>query len=61
VQHLAKAPVDELVGSHHLAGEVARKEEHRDHDAPQHVADHDLQEAEVSGERDAWNRDDGER
>ena len=47
----AEAAVDELVGGEHLAGEVARQEECRHDDAAEHVADDDLQEAEVAARR----------
>ena len=60
VQEGAEALVDELVGGEHLAGEVARQKERGDDDAAEHVADDDLQEAEVAGEGDAGDGDDGE-
>ncbi len=60
VQRGAEAAVDELVRGEHLAGEVARKEEGGDDDAAEHVTDDDLQKAEVAGERDAGDGDDGE-
>jgi hypothetical protein len=57
---VAETLVDELVGGQHLAAKVARQEEHRNHDAAEHVSDHDLQKAEVAGEGDAGHGDDGE-
>ena len=60
VQSGAEALVDELVGGEHLALKVVGQEDQRDDDAAEHVADDDLQEAEVAGERDAGDADDGE-
>ena len=60
VERAAEAAVDELVGGEHLAVEVFRQEEHGDDDAAEHVADDDLQEAEVAGEGEAGDADDGE-
>ena len=40
--------------------EVARQEERGDDDAAEHVADDDLEEAEVAGEGQAGDGDDGE-
>ena len=60
VERGAEAAVDELVGGEHLAVEVARQEEGGDDDAAEHVAEDDLQEAEVAGEGDAGDADDGE-
>ena len=60
VQRGAEAAVDELVGGEHLALEVARQEERCDDDAAEHVADDDLEEAEVAGEGHAGDGDDGE-
>ncbi len=56
----AEAAVDELVGGEHLAAEVAREKERGDDDAAEHVAEDDLEEAEVAGEGDAGDGDDGE-
>ena len=50
-----------MVGGQHFAAEVTREEEQRDDDAAEHVAEHDLQEAEVAGEGYAGDGDDGER
>ena len=61
MQSVAEALIDQLIGGQHLACEVARQEERCNDDATDHVAEDDLQEAEVSGEGDAWYGDDGER
>jgi hypothetical protein len=61
VERLAEAAIDELIGGEHLALEVLGQEEHGDDDAAEHVADDDLQEAEVAGEGEAGRADDGER
>ena len=60
VQRSAEAAVDELVGGEHLAGEVARQEERCHDNAAEHVADNDLEEAEVAREGDAGDGDDRE-
>ncbi len=61
MKRAAEAPVDELVGGEHLALKVAREKEHGDDDTSDHVADDDLQEAEVAGEGYSGDADDGER
>ena len=61
VEGMAEAVVDQLIGRHHLALEVLRKEDRRHNDAPDHVSEDHLQEAEVPREGDARDRDDGER
>ena len=61
VERVAEAAVDELVGGEHLALEVVGQEESGDDDAAEHVADDDLEEAEVAGEGEAGRADDGER
>ena len=60
VERVAEAAVDELIGGQHLALEVFWQEERGDDDAAEHVADDDLQEAEVAGEGEAGRADDGE-
>jgi hypothetical protein len=60
VQAASEAPVNELVGGEHLALEVAGQKERGDYDASEHVADDDLEEAEVAGEGHAGDADDGE-
>ncbi len=60
VEGRAEAAVDELVGGEHLAVEVFGEKEDGDDDAAEHVADDDLEEAEVSGEGYAGDGDDGE-
>src|ERR1700682_3879370 len=49
-----------LVGGEHLSLKVPRQEDQRDDDAANHVAEDDLQEAEVSCIGDAGDGDDGE-
>ena len=60
VERAAEAAVDELIGGEHFAVEVSRQEEQGDDDAAAHVAEDDLQEAEVAGEGEAGRADDGE-
>ncbi len=50
----------QFVGGEHFAAEVLRKEEHRDHDASQQVAEDDLEEAEVAAEGQGRRADNGE-
>ena len=56
----AEAAVDELVGGEELALEVFGKKEKGDDDAANHVAHDQLEEAEVAGEGEAGDGDDGE-
>ena len=60
VQRVAEAPVDELVGGEHLSLEVFGQEDDGNDDATDHVADDELEEAEISTEGQAGNGDDGE-
>ncbi len=61
VQGVAEAAVDQLIGGQHLPLKVFGQEERGHHDATEHIADDDLQEAEVAGECQPRCADDGER
>src|SRR5438105_2697037 len=61
MQGRSEAAADKLIGRKQLAMKVAWKEQDADDQTPDHVTQHKLQEAEVRGERDAGNRDDGQR
>ena len=61
MQRRPEALIDELVGCQHVPAKVLRQKKHGDDDAPDHVAEDDLQEAHVSREGHAGNRDDRER
>ena len=61
VQKRTETAVDELIGREHIPGEIAGQKQSGDHDAPEEVAEHDLQEAEVARKGNAGNGDDGKR
>ncbi len=57
---VTEAAIDELVGGQHLAAKVARQKEQRDDNAPEHIAEYDLKEAEIAGKGDTRDGDDGQ-
>ena len=56
----AEAPPHQFVGGEHFAAEVLRQKKHRDHDARQQVAEHDLEESKVAAERQRRRAHDGQ-
>ena len=57
---LSETPVDQLVSSDELSAKVLRDEHETDDDSSQHVAEYQLQEAQVGLIGQAGNANDGE-